>query len=549
MITPFRIKQAAALHRFLMLAFFICAVCGHATAAAAGSPEEIVKFDFEGKQALKGWIKTNGRDVRTGPGYRGGSSLEIESRITDPKSRTSADFLLPLDKVRGMKIRIEVVGKATDVSVPPASFNGVKAMLILTSPVGKVYPQARAKPGTYDWIPLNFVVTVPVDATEARLALGLESSSGRVNFDNVRVTVLGYSARSRPAHPVGGVRYTGHAVPRLRGAMVGTGSLTKGDVQTLGNEWKANHIRWQLAWFSKGKAGEYAATDAEYDAWLDSNLAKLDALLPACREAGILVLIDLHSPPGGRDPNNVCRILQEKRYQDRFLQVWNKIARRYKDNPQIWGYDLVNEPVTGDIPNGVKDWHALALQTAQAVRAIDPAHAIIVESGPWGMASGLNFFEPLPVSGIVYSIHVYDPHPYTHQGVNTTPLGVTYPGMIQGELWNKDKIRQTVKPAMDYARDYNVQMYVGEFSVIRWATGAKQYLSDCIDVFEENGWDWAYHAFREYDGWSVEHTSNKDNKERAATPTDRELLLRSWYAKNQKPATKSTIAATARTTP
>jgi endoglucanase len=528
----------AAIFRTLILLF----LCVHGlNLACADSPEEILKFDFENAQPLQSWmVKAGSPDVRVGPGYQSPKSLEIESRSTDPQARTSADFSLPLDKVRGMKIRIEVMGKATNVSKPPKSYNGVKAMIIITSPAGKVYPQASADPGTYDWKPLNFVVTIPVDATEARLTLGLESSSGIVNFDNVRVSVLGRSARIRPAKPATGTRYTGHTVPRLRGTMVSP-NIGAADLKTLGGEWKANHIRWQLAWFSKGKEGEYNATDAEYDAWIDESLVKLDKMISVCRENGIMILIDLHSPPGGRDPKNVCRILQEKRYQDRFLQVWEKIATRYKDNPQIWGYDLCNEPVTGDIPEGVLDWHDLAANTAKRVREIDNAHAIIVEPGPWGMASGMAFFEPIPVPGIVYSVHMYDPHPYTHQGVGTTPLGVTYPGMIQGELWNKDKIRETLKPALDYARDYNVQIYVGEFSVIRWAPGAKQYLSDCIDVFEEYGWDWAYHAFREYDGWSVEHSSNKEERERSKTPTDREQLLRSWFAKNEKPVSNGTL--------
>ena len=27
----------------------------------------------------------------------------------------------------------------------------------------------------------------------------------------------------------------------------------------------------------------------------------------------------------------------------------------------------------------------------------------------------------------------------------------------------------------------------------------------CIALFRDYGWDWTYHAFREWEGWSVEH--------------------------------------------
>jgi hypothetical protein len=53
---------------------------------------------------------------------------------------------------------------------------------------------------------------------------------------------------------------------------------------------------------------------------------------------------------------------------------------------------------------------------------------------------------------------------------------------------------------------------------------------------EENGWDWAYHAFREWQGWSVEHGSDKADTKPSPTPTDRERLLRGWFSENEKPA-------------
>ena len=55
-----------------------------------------------------------------------------------------------------------------------------------------------------------------------------------------------------------------------------------------------------------------------------------------------------------------------------------------------------------------------------------------------------------------------------------------------------------------FSREHDARILVGEFSAITWAPGAENYIRDCIEVFEEYGWDWCYHAFREWDGWSVE---------------------------------------------
>jgi len=57
-----------------------------------------------------------------------------------------------------------------------------------------------------------------------------------------------------------------------------------------------------------------------------------------------------------------------------------------------------------------------------------------------------------------------------------------------------------------------------------------------IDLFEEHGWDWTYHGFREWTGWSVEHSNDEADGDRTATPNDRQKLLREWFGKNEEPA-------------
>lgn len=91
---------------------------------------------------------------------------------------------------------------------------------------------------------------------------------------------------------------------------------------------------------------------------------------------------------------------------------------------------------------------------------------------------------------------------------------------------------------IDFQCTYNVHIYIGEFSAIRWAPGdnACAYLRDAIEIFEQYGWDWSYHAFREWNGWSVEHGPDRNNNQPAAEPTDRQLLLQKWFGENRKPA-------------
>jgi hypothetical protein len=448
---------------------------------------------------------------------------------------------LPLDlsRYRGCRLRFECQAKAQDASKPPQPYLGVKFMLHYRSPSGGLFWHNQNDVfGTFDWKTLAFVHTIAADATDGELSLGLQESSGTAWFDDLKVTVLALPRPPRPAPQLNPPpAYRGHNLPRLRGVM-SPNSFRDEDLRVLGQEWKANLIRWQLTrnW---GKPG----TDrdlAEYDRWLDGRLAELDQALPACARYGIKVVVDLHSPPGGRLANNDVAMFSEPLYQDHFVAVWEMMARRYRGNPAIWGYDLINEPTQVEPPPaGVADWLGTQVRAAKAIRAIDPDRPIFIESCQWDSAAGFRDLDPVDVPNVIYQVHMYDPGSFTHQGVFAPAPegGVVYPGVIDGRQVDKEALRQNLQPVRDFQLAYNVHIYVGEFSAIRWAPGdsAYQYLRDCIDLFEEYGWDWSYHAYREWDGWSVEHGPDRNDRQPTATPTDRKRLLLEWFAKNAKP--------------
>jgi len=517
------------------VALLLLSVAPLAACAEPARGDVILKADFEGPDALKDWKGVDAQKVRLVPGRENSQAVLIESPAGGGAKGMAIQLQLPIERFRGTRLRCACVVKADNVAKPPNAWNGIKFMLHSVSPVGHQWQQQNAIYGTFDWKPVAFMPWIPQDATEAWLVLGLEQTTGRVWFDDIKLTVATLPRPKPTQPPAPGPLYKGHSLARLRGAMINT-NLSEADLRVLGGEWKANHVRWQLCWggFPRSPADK-GDLDA-YDKWLEGTLKHVDELLPVCKELGILVLIDLHTPPGGRNEANDCLLFQEKRFQDKFLEWWEKIAKRYKGNKAVWGYDLVNEPVEGGVGEGLMDWQELAEKTAKLVRAIDPDHAIVVEPAPWGGAEALQYLTPINVPGVVYSVHMYQPFHFTHQGVFNNPVGVEYPGKVDGTTWDKERLRLGFKPALDFQKDYGVAMYIGEFSAIRWAPNdsACNYLRDVIDIMEEYGWDWAYHAFREWDGWSVEHgTDQKDNK-RAKTPTSRQQLLQSWFAKNEK---------------
>jgi len=527
-------KIHGALPVFVAVVLACCQPLPSQQPSSLGKGHVFFHANFDAPDALKGWAGA-GQLVT---GFQGSKSLMLESRAGDARRGSTVSISLPVEAMRGCQILGTAMVRAEDVSAKPNPWNGIKFMAALESPDRKSWPQAPLDTGSFDWKRAAFSFRVPTNATRLTLVLGLEQVTGRVWFDEVKLALARAPVLNKPA-PIPGPIYRGHNLPRLRGAMVSP-SATEEDLRVLGREWNANLIRWQLV----RHVGSGKETPLEqYDEWLEGELKKLDAALGWCEKYGLLVVIDLHSPPGGRGTaggysGSDHRLFTDKAVQDKFVAVWEKMARRYKDSRMVWGYDLANEPVEDFVEEGVDDWQALAERTARAIRAIDRRHAIILEAPPWGGPESLREFLPVPVSNVVYSVHMYVPAAFTHQNVfrkNQPP--VMYPGMIEGRYWDKAALEAVLKPVVDFQKNYNVHIYIGEFSAIRWAPGqsAHDYLRDLTEIFEAHGWDWSYHAFREWHGWSVEHDSNPQNTRRVEQPTDRQKLLRGWFEKNQKP--------------
>jgi len=448
----------------------------------------------------------------------------------------SVRFPIDLRPWRGSRIRLLCQARAEAVSKPAEPYNGVKCMLHWRSPGGgEQWHNENGVFGSFAWRQLSCTVAVDEAAGDGDITLGLQDSHGTVSFADVRIV----AERVKPVRPEpvadAPPPFRGHDLPRLRGVM-SANRFREEDFAELAR-WKVNLVRWQLT-----RNWGAANTDRdlpEYDRWLDGRLDELALALASAQRHGIRLVVDLHSPPGGRLPDGTMAMTLEKPYQDHFVLCWQRIATRFKGHPAIWAFDLINEPTQNrPSPAGVADWLGVQVQAARAVRAIDPDTAISITVDGWGGPDGFTWMTPVDVPRVIYQVHMYMPHVYTHQGVNSAmpdPL-LAYPGAIGGRLVDRVALRAMLAPVREFQRAYNVHIYVGEFSAIRWAPGADRYLADCIDLFEEYGWDWSYHAFREWPGWSLEHAdlpADKDRHVPATVETARAAVLKAWFAKNR----------------
>ena len=502
----------------------------------------VFESDFASEEHRAGWSEAEFATWQTDED--GADVLQIEVSPEEASAANTISHPIDLEPVRGRLLSFRAQVKAEDVSRPEAAHNGVKFMLHYQSDaLGPMWIQQDGVYGDFDWREIHFTAKIPADAREGVIQLGLQDSHGTAWFKDVKIAV--YAPHGQEVFKDEQSKeldvFKGHDLPRLRGVMSPQRFGEEGpdeDLRVLGEEWNANAIRWQLTTtWDAPYAYEVDYDLDKYDEWLDERIEVLDEGLDACAEYGIKVVIDLHSPPGGRKPNRDLVMFHERPYFEKFISVWERLAERYKDHPAVWAYDLVNEPVQESSTEGMPDFLEAQTKAARAIRAIDPDTPIIVASDQWNSPASFRTMRPIDVPKVLYQVHFYTPGQFTHQGVGDRPTGFEYPGVIGGRHWNKEALRQELTPVRRFQLEHNVHIFVGEFSAIRWAPGhsAYRYLRNCIELFEEYGWDWTYHAYREFHGWSVEHGTDREDTEPTESPGKRMELLLDWFSQNEEP--------------
>ncbi len=504
----------------------------------------ILPMDFSKESDRSKW-KLEDFGAWVPEGKNGKTVLKVTVPADKSAGHQKASHILDLTPFKGMKLFFQCEVKAQDVSKPPQPYNGVKFMVHYKSAAtGDHWVNENNVYGTFDWKTLSASFTVPPDILNADYALGLESSTGTVWFDNPRVTIQSAELPVRPK-PMANAppAFTGReGIPRLRGVM-SPNVFKEDDFKTLAS-WNVNLIRWQIN-RNFGTAGTELDLE-EYDKWIDSKMVELDNALKAAQIHGIKILIDLHMPPGGRLKDMSHRMYYEKKYQDHFVKVWETFAKRYKGHPAVWGYDLINEPVENTPAAQGMGFLETQIRAAKAVRAIDSQTPIVIESEAFDSPDAFSSLLPIDMPRVIYQVHMYMPGEFTHQGVYNKVTNIRYPGTISGRHWDKEALRKALQPVREFQLAYNVHIYAGEFSAVRWAPGADQYLRDCIEIFEEYGWDWSYHAYGEWPGWSVEYEdlpADRDKHVKATTDTARKKVLLEYFSKNVRTGASPTSAS------
>ncbi|WAC61903.1 cellulase family glycosylhydrolase [Pseudoxanthomonas sp. SL93] len=135
--------------------------------------------------------------------------------------------------------------------------------------------------------------------------------------------------------------------------------------------------------------------------WVEEGFRRTDELLAWAKANDLYLILDLHAAPGGQgNDNNIAdrdptqpSLWDDSRHQDKMVALWTKLAQRYRDEPYIAAYDIINEPnwgfadksdTNGCKENGNAPLKDLLVRTTRAIREVDTRHIIVIEGNCWG---------------------------------------------------------------------------------------------------------------------------------------------------------------------
>jgi len=243
--------------------------------------------------------------------------------------------------------------------------------------------------------------------------------------------------------------------------------------------------------------------------WIEEGFTMTDNLLKWCAENKMYLILDLHAAPGGQGNDAAISdydttkpsLWQSEANQKKMIALWKKLAERYKDNPWMGAYDIINEPnwnFTGENKNGCDEnsngpLRELMVAVTKAIRELDTNHLIFIEGNCWG--NNYNGIFPLWDENMALSFHKY---------------------------WNYNTTA-SIQKMLDYRKQYNVPIWLGESG-----ENSNVWFKDVIFLVEKNNIGWAF--------WPMKKIENIAGVTSVTKNPEYDVLLQYWKNGVDKPS-------------
>jgi endoglucanase len=214
-------------------------------------------------------------------------------------------------------------------------------------------------------------------------------------------------------------------------------------------------------------------TVEEYpDLWVGLGFEMLDRVIRWCKEANLWVVLDMHCAPGGQTGDNIDDswgypfLFENPESQQRTIQLWQKIAERYKNEPVIIGFDLLNEPIPHFYDQSKLNplLEPFYKRIVSAIRQVDTNHIVFLGGAQWNTNFGV--FGPPFDKNVAYTFHKY---------------------------WC-DTTQSNIQEYVNYRSKYHVPLWMGESGENKdaWVAGWRR-------LQERNNIGWCFWPYKKMD--------------------------------------------------
>jgi aryl-phospho-beta-D-glucosidase BglC (GH1 family) len=139
----------------------------------------------------------------------------------------------------------------------------------------------------------------------------------------------------------------------------------------------------------------------------------LDRVVEWCKREGLYVILDMHAAPGGQTGDNIDDsfgypfLFESTESQQLTVNLWRKIAARYRNEPTVLGYDLLNEPIAHyfDAASLNPKLEPLYRKIVLGIREVDRNHIIFLGGAQWD--TNFKVFGPPFDPKLAYTFHKY----------------------------------------------------------------------------------------------------------------------------------------------
>lgn len=204
--------------------------------------------------------------------------------------------------------------------------------------------------------------------------------------------------------------------------------------------------------------------------------ALLDRAIGWCRDAGLLVVLDMHAAPGGQTGDNIDDswgfpfLFDSPESQELTIRIWRKIAERYSNEPAVAGYDLLNEPIAPyfDTARLNLTLEPLYRRIVAGIREVDRNHVIFLGGAQWD--TNFKVFGPPFDDKLAYTFHKY---------------------------W-MDVKPEAIQEYVDFSRKYNVPIWLGESG-----ENTDEWIASFRTLLEQNQIGWCFWPYKKLDATSA----------------------------------------------